>query len=305
MATPRECEIGANSPLGSPILVCTGADAVRLVYERTVPERRQDLVFLQNGIVRTMLPPCAPTATCAVLYFSVLERGGPAKGGGCSFVHGRFAPFLARLLRAGGLECKEVKRLHTIEALAAEKLLWASCMWMVCHAHGGMSVGQVHDTPACQQTLRELVAELLPVAARTLSPAHGDGELLTVGAGDEIAALDNLDSVCARMEAYSRRIHLAVPSKKMALEELAHRCLCVCVCVCVRVCVCARDNARAQARHSKFTCPYAPAPSCPRTHACMCSCMNACTHLCTSVNVCMHVHACACMFMCPCVYMHA
>jgi hypothetical protein len=159
--------------------VCTGAEAVRDVYERTVLERRQDLVFLQNGIVRTMLPPGAPSVTSAVIYFSVLERGGPAKGGGCTFAHGRFAPFLTELLRAGGVECKEVPRLHIIEVLAAEKLLWASCLWMVCHAHEGINVGQVHDTPSCQQTLRELVAELLPIAARSLSLADGKGDTHT------------------------------------------------------------------------------------------------------------------------------
>jgi hypothetical protein len=93
-----------------------------------VPERRGDLVFLQNGIVRTMLPVDAPSPTvagdlypcclcfsmrgrrlcvgrvfdcaAAVLYFSVLERGGEAKDGGCTYVSGRFSSVFAGVSEA-------------------------------------------------------------------------------------------------------------------------------------------------------------------------------------------------------------
>ena len=148
--TARGCEVGANSQAHTPIFVCTGAEAIREVFDSTAPHRRADLVLMQNGVVRRMLPEDAPRPTTAVLYFSVLERGGEAKSGGCTFVHGRFAPDLARMLRAGGLECREVSWSRSIDALAAEKLLWATCMWLVCHANGGINVGQVHDTPSCQ-----------------------------------------------------------------------------------------------------------------------------------------------------------
>ena len=47
------------------------------------------------------------------------------------------------------------------------------------------------------------------------------------GESEEHAALDSLDGVVARLEAYSRRIPNAVPSKRLALDELSFRCVCV------------------------------------------------------------------------------
>ena len=185
------------------------------VYDSTAAHRRPDLVFIQNGIVRTMLPHDAACPTVAVLYFSVLERGGDAKSGGCSFVHGRFASVVADMLRAGGIECKEVASRVAIDSLAAEKLLWATCMWMVSHANFGITVGQVHDSPEYQKQLRAIVAELLPIARRTLLTEDKEET--------DPPALDCLCNVLARLEAYSRRIPTAVPSKKLALEELPYR----------------------------------------------------------------------------------
>lgn len=224
----REAAIGTSSPSHTPIFVCSGAEAVTDIFARTAPHRRADLVFMQNGIVRTLLPPDAPSPTVAVLYFSVLERGASATGGGCTFVHGRFAAVFSGVLRAGGLDCVEVATQQTIDSLAAEKLLWATCMWMVCHANGRLPVGQVHDSPACQAQLREVVNELLPVACQSVRPVHNrtgpDQQQPEVGCVGELpAALDSLSSVLARMEAYSRRIPEALPSKKLALEEIAHR----------------------------------------------------------------------------------
>ena len=42
-----------------------GAEAIGGVVERTVPHRRPDLVFMQNGIIRMMIPSGGPCPTIA------------------------------------------------------------------------------------------------------------------------------------------------------------------------------------------------------------------------------------------------
>lgn len=49
----------------------------------------------------------------------------------CCLLNLKICHTFAGMLRAGSLNCREVASEHEIDALAAEKLIWATCMWMV------------------------------------------------------------------------------------------------------------------------------------------------------------------------------
>lgn len=53
----------------------------------------------------------------------VLERGGPAKSGGRSFVQGKWASNFLKLLERGGVECEVIDSEEELDARAAEKLM--------------------------------------------------------------------------------------------------------------------------------------------------------------------------------------
>ena len=53
----------------------------------------------------------------------MLERGGPAKSGGRSFVHGKWADSFRQLLERGGVECEVLESEAELDARAAEKLM--------------------------------------------------------------------------------------------------------------------------------------------------------------------------------------
>lgn len=68
------------------------------------------------------LPPAIP-AHPDLEAAQVLERGGPAKGGGRSFVNGKWADSFRQLLERGGLECDVLQSEEELDARAAEKLM--------------------------------------------------------------------------------------------------------------------------------------------------------------------------------------
>lgn len=223
----RGDRIGCSSPKNTPIFVCTGAESIYDVVQNTEHERLEDLVFMQNGFIREHLQERSNNSadvsvrlgavTIAVLYFSVLERGGVAKEGGTTYVNGKWSSEFARILRAGGVRCEEVASPADIDALALAKLLWASCLWLVAHHVGGRPVGACHSLPDSAGLLRGLVRELLPVAQHALgTEASSSSPVAREALGSEEALL-------AHMASYSARIPAALPSLPLALQELPFR----------------------------------------------------------------------------------
>jgi hypothetical protein len=68
------------------------------------------------------LPPAIPVHP-DLEAAQVLERGGPAKGGGRSFVNGKWADSFRQLLERGGVECEVLQSEEELDARAAEKLM--------------------------------------------------------------------------------------------------------------------------------------------------------------------------------------
>mmetsp|Transcript_4198 Transcript_4198/g.15469 ORF Transcript_4198/g.15469 Transcript_4198/m.15469 type:complete len:136 (-) Transcript_4198:156-563(-) len=108
------------------------------------------------------------------------------------------------------MSCKVLSSSRQLDIKAAKKLLWASCLWLICHVNGGIAVGQVHDSDRCSSQLRSLVEELLPIIRAQTDDSSSMPEL-------------ELDNVLSDLESYSRNIPTAIPSKTLAVNELRFR----------------------------------------------------------------------------------
>lgn len=148
-----------------PIYVCTRNDDLDAVVEATPPARREDLVFVQNGMLRSWLASRdLQDNTQALIYFAVQKlRDKPVDGGG-TVAWGKWALALTERLQSVGLDCKVVDR-GTFDRQMIEKLLW-NCIFGLLSQRYAASVGEVVDRHA--DDVEALVGELAPIAERTL-----------------------------------------------------------------------------------------------------------------------------------------
>ena len=209
----RDGTLGVLSPPGTPIIVATPASAVRDVYQRTVPERREDLTFLCNGMVRDILAAETDPLTIACLYVGVISRDCEAGTHEIAFseatpsiLHGRHAEALGSLFDEVGLPHKVCPDVAAAREACLVKLVWSSALWLVC-ADTGCSVDKAHLTAS----YAPLVEELWAAAAATASAdRHGSQSL-------------SLHDVEAQLRAYSACLPGVVPSAELARGELAFR----------------------------------------------------------------------------------
>lgn len=138
------------APASGPIYVTTRNDDLAGVVAATPPERRQDLVFLQNGMLGEFLEEQGlPDATQVLLYLAVAKLGEPPIDGitdtnpdGLTTAKGRWAEAFRARLAGGGLTC-HVKQGDEYTKAMLEKHVWI-CAFMVTGAlHGGVTVGEV------------------------------------------------------------------------------------------------------------------------------------------------------------------
>ena len=157
---------GQSIPQGQgPIYVCTRNDDLEGVIAATPPQRRQDLVFLQNGMFLDLLAQHGlQDNTVALVYFAVSKVGAEPVDGGRTVVTGPWARAFADRLAAGGMACRVVERDELGRELI-EKLLW-NCIFGL--------LGQLHQESVGQSVQRHrdqveaLAEELAPVAEQAL-----------------------------------------------------------------------------------------------------------------------------------------
>jgi len=175
------------TPASGPIYVTTRNDDLAGVVAATPPERRQDLVFMQNGMLGEFLEEQGlPDATQVLLYLAVAKLGEPPIDGitdtnpdGLTTAKGRWAEAFRARLAGGGLTC-HVKQGDEYTKAMLEKHVWI-CAFMVTGAlHGGVTVGEVESAHASQ--LRALVDELCAAGEAAL------GVRLEPGAFERLAA---------------------------------------------------------------------------------------------------------------------
>ena len=132
-------------PLTGPILVATRNDDLVEVIERVPMGRRRDLIFIQNGMIRSLLLEHGlGGATRGLIYFAATERNGEIQPGRVSYFSGPHAHTMVYWfeqieLAAAALEWPP----FTFREF--EKLAWLCTMGVLCNAHQ-CSVGEAVTT---------------------------------------------------------------------------------------------------------------------------------------------------------------
>lgn len=146
---------------GDPILLTVRNDDLDEVIARVPRRRRDDLVFVQNGMLRPWLREHALAGcTRGLLFFAVKDRAAPIEPGPDSPFCGPHALTVARWLVACGVPAEAVDWAR-FTAAEHEKLVWNAAFGLMCQARGA-TVGQVCEAHLGE--LRALVAELNRVA---------------------------------------------------------------------------------------------------------------------------------------------
>jgi ketopantoate reductase len=179
---------------GTPILLAVRNDDLDAVIAKVPAHRRDDLVFVQNGMLRPYLAARGlEGATRGLLFLAVPQRGAAIEPGGESPFFGPHAQTMVDAFLAAELPARCVDA-QSFAAIELEKLLWNSCFGLLCEAHES-DVGTIVRERFAD--LRELVAELLQIGAPAL--------------GVSLA----LDPLVERLAAYS----LSIPSYRGAVKE--------------------------------------------------------------------------------------
>ena len=151
---------GLEKAPGVPILVATRNNDLKGVIERVPSYRREDLVFVQNGMIRPLLAEMrVPTATRGLLFFAVTSRGAAIEKGETSPFTGAHARAMVGWFVTMGQSAEIADWAH-FSSLEAEKLIWNSAFGLLCQRFD-IPVGEV-----CTERrgmLRALVAEMRDV----------------------------------------------------------------------------------------------------------------------------------------------
>lgn len=152
-----------------PIYVCTRNDDLDALIEKTPAERKEDLVFLQNGILTNYLRKKGLSHnTQGLIYFAVSKKGEKPIDGvtdlspeGLTAITGKWAEDFAARMKNAGLSC-HVLGYKEWEVAMIEKHIWI-CAFMAVGAKHKASVGQVEMAHTAE--VKELIEELAYAAS--------------------------------------------------------------------------------------------------------------------------------------------
>lgn len=170
-----------------PIYICTRNDALQGIVDATPPERRADLVFMQNGMLGSFLDDNGLSANTQVLLYLAVSKLGekPIDGvtefnpDGLTAATGKWADAFSARLAKGGLKCRSLAG-DDYKAAMLEKHVWICSFMMVGALNGGITVGEVGESHTEQ--MEPLVAELCASGEAAL------GVKLPSGAFDRLLA---------------------------------------------------------------------------------------------------------------------
>lgn len=152
-------------PAGEAVVVATRNDALAQVVQKVPAHRHEDLVFVQNGMLRPWLAEQGlATATRGILFFAVQAKGDAPEPGGASPFCGPKAAAVVDWMLAHGLPAKEVSPTRFAQ-IELEKLAW-NCVFGVMGQATGLGVGAVVREQG--GAFEALSAELLTIGARAL-----------------------------------------------------------------------------------------------------------------------------------------
>jgi glycine/D-amino acid oxidase-like deaminating enzyme len=133
-----------------------------------------------------------------------------------TYIAGKHSKAVELLLRSDGIvNVQRCKAVREIWVYMVQKLLWSSCLWLICHTihKDGLpiSVSEVHRHHAAQ--LHALVEELLPSAR----------EIISQRVSPLIHELPTMEESLQYLQQYSLSIPNAVPSIQLARAEIEYR----------------------------------------------------------------------------------
>jgi len=157
---------GDSIPAGGtgPIYVCTRNDDLDDIITNCPPERKEDLVFMQNGYIEVYLKDrgCADN-TQALLYFAVAKKGDkpidgviPSVPEGLTCATGKWANAFKERLDKVNLKC-EVMAYKEYRKAMFEKLIWISAFMLVGTAEGCKNI---QETLGKADLVEEVVEEM-------------------------------------------------------------------------------------------------------------------------------------------------
>ncbi|MEI8025057.1 MAG: hypothetical protein WCI18_01795 [Pseudomonadota bacterium] len=154
-----------------PILVCVRNNDLEGVILRTPIERRQDLIFLQNGMIDSLLDSLGmQDSTRGILYFAIESKGGDVVDGGGSVFCGAYAPWLVSVLQEAKIGAKVVTP-EEFQKEMGRKLIWNSVFGLLGQVYQ-KDVGQILDQHRSEFQI--LLSELQSVFESTKKMSLGD-----------------------------------------------------------------------------------------------------------------------------------
>jgi ketopantoate reductase len=164
-----------QQPPGRPILVAVRNEHLADVMVRVPPHRHEDLVFIQNGMLRPFLQRFGvPHATRGLLYFAVQKRGDVPKPGGKSPFSGPRAANVVAWMQSCKIPAEEVSP-DGFAKLELEKLSWNCAFGLMCQVHE-VTVGEVATKHG--RELGDLIREFGAVGRAALKVKVSDKDLL-------------------------------------------------------------------------------------------------------------------------------
>jgi len=163
-----------------PIFVCTRNDVLAAIVDATPASRREDLVFIQNGMLEPWLASKGLSAATQVLvYFAVAKLGEDPLDGktdtnpeGLSAATGKWAAATAARLHSAGLSCQVLDG-EEFKKPMLEKLIWICAFMLVGARHPGATVGVVEKEH--RKEVVEIINELAGAAAVEMGIEFDDG----------------------------------------------------------------------------------------------------------------------------------
>ena len=164
----REDKILAEE--SGPIYCCTRNSDLAKIIDETPPNRREDLVFLQNGVLTEFLETKGLShATQGLIYFAVSKKGEKPIDGitdlnpdGLTAITGKWAQDFKARLSLGGLKCHVLDK-ETWTVAMLEKHIWICAFMAVGAKHGGITVGEVEKVH--NEEVRSLIGQLAHAAS--------------------------------------------------------------------------------------------------------------------------------------------
>lgn len=168
----RGLEIPPDAP--GPVYLCTRNDDLEEIINKCPPEKKEDLVFIQNGMLERFLRrhDCSPN-TKANIYFAISKKGQDPIDGitetnpeGLTSVYGKWQDAFAERLHKAGLTCKVMKD-RDFRRSQLDKLIWICVTNLVGAVHGNISMGEVANMHVKEVT--ELSVEMATMLRFTLA----------------------------------------------------------------------------------------------------------------------------------------